>query len=1483
MTRLKALLLLIPLACTIVAASWFLDRQLDRRMAALKETVLRELEGWLSRSVRYGSLSPSIFGFLDIRDLQIGGDGEADTLLRVARLRVHYSLPRLLLERDIGRAVSEITIYHSTFTVDTERDRVLLELLRDLAVRPLRPQAPSSLPPVRISGDDITLNVRSGAEEVHLSRLFFSLSSLPEAYQLTLRAAAETRGRYPAAARLRLSGSVDRDLQGSDLLVRLESLRTESFALERQTFQVSLQGSRLDVRKIQDRAPLDLHVVYDLDTRRLDVHLMSQDFKPATMIGLSGPLKRYEAYLQNLLTVSGDISYAFADRQIRYDLEVQTHIGEGLLPAAVELSARLVGDRDMVQLKPIRIASERGKLEFDGSVLLKNLYPDGMLQLMDVRALSEEPLSASLQLVRGARSVRVNGGRLVVGPLALKDLSLELTPRPDRFLFDLRTSLDGAGAPGALRSQGQLVFRSGFPRFQAADRKNRDALADLELQADNLLTTVPLAYLRTLLPNVPRLPPAVEKAVGGLQLSASVGLSTDFRDFRLGAPLLRIDDPQDLEHGILAALAADPRSLILQDFSFRWGKYRLTGDLSAGLQPESAIRARMAFRWQDIPYEVEARYQRGGRLELSGSYGFAAQITFPPPSPAAPVYILPGVTFPLPLPGVRGVQFNLQAEEVPLPLSGGIGKVLASTRVKGGVDAEGRLSLESGRTVVRDFPLFQSRQNRLELAFSLERSQLQLRRVSFTDRISTLEGSGRATITSPTEFDGTLQLESRKTGEEYSLHLQPHQGRIDSTITFQRSPLERFGEYWVTGSLSGEARVEGTPQQPQVSGSFLLNDGRINDDPIGLSLSYRYAPGEVQLDALNLSFLTHRIRGGAGRLDFGKGEYRFQSQYEGDYSGKRLRLRALLDGTFTALQGTALQGAEPPATGDPPVSAGLAARVRTVSAFLRQMKLRGQLQLADIRLEEKESPPWTFTLAEENEEITLSGGPGNSIRGRFALDGSFIVQLLAPLPIRGEAKGRLEGRKIESRFAVAYLDARVINFLAHNEVFLFTAGVGRGELQINGPVNDPDFLGRLDVSGGSMKFALTPSPVEPIEGSLVFNEKSFTLPRTVTRCGGAEVAASGTFSIDHGVPDAFELLFEVNGRNGLQVRYPFGPVNTSGYAWGSVHVQGGDSAVRVKGDILVDRCQIAIQEPQPVPPPSRRRAPLTAQLNITTGKGVEFFWPSLRFPIIRTFAKQGEKVSILSDDAEKTLAMTGEVETRGGEIFYFDRSFYLKEGRITFRESGTEFDPRIQALAELRERDQNNEQIRIYLQVNDKLSQFSPRFYSVPSRTDAEITALVGGSIANRVGDTRPEISAMLLASDMASQFFIMRPFEQAVRDLLRLDMFSIRTQMVQNVLFGKLLGAQLPGSTLNPLDNTTLSLGKYLGTDLFLEMQLRFQTADITSSPLVSTERVRTEGEFSFEWQTPLFLLEWTFTPKHPETLFLTDNSLGLSWGFSY
>jgi hypothetical protein len=108
--------------------------------------------------------------------------------------------------------------------------------------------------------------------------------------------------------------------------------------------------------------------------------------------------------------------------------------------------------------------------------------------------------------------------------------------------------------------------------------------------------------------------------------------------------------------------------------------------------------------------------------------------------------------------------------------------------------------------------------------------------------------------------------------------------------------------------------------------------------------------------------------------------------------------------------------------------------------------------------------------------------------------------------------------------------------------------------------------------------------------------------------------------------------------------------------------------------------------------------------------------------------------------------------------------------------------------------------------------------------------------------------------------------------------MFSVRTQIVQNLLAEKLFG-----TVVNPLDNTAVSLGKYLGNDLFLEMLVRLQSRPAAAGGPGPASALASEVELNIEWATPFFLLEWSFLPRTPETLFLADNSLSMKWRYSY
>jgi len=548
---------------------------------------------------------------------------------------------------------------------------------------------------------------------------------------------------------------------------------------------------------------------------------------------------------------------------------------------------------------------------------------------------------------------------------------------------------------------------------------------------------------------------------------------------------------------------------------------------------------------------------------------------------------------------------------------------------------------------------------------------------------------------------------------------------------------------------------------------------------------------------------------------------------------------------------------------------------------LLERNLDAVLRLSGILVERREYPDWVVRLQARGGVLRLDGGPQEAIHATLARSGEFSLGLDAPLPLRGRATGRLLRDRLEARFDIAALEMRVINTLLgrSTQIVQFTAGTGSGTLRLSGMVTDPDWFGTIQVRDAAMRFQLSPEEIRPINGRLDFSEKTFTMPRLVSQAGKARVEAEGSFNLDHWLPRSFELAFYVDQYPGAHIRATFAPVSLDGYATGEVRVRSDEVGTWVDGKVTANLCRIALIRPEAEGPAPAKRSPLSIDLRVAVGRSVEFFWPTQTFPVVHTYAKQGEQVAVALDGETSVVTLTGDVEIRGGEIFYFDRSFYLKRGSIRFDPGMGEVDPWINALAEIRERDQNDEEIKIYLEANNRLSQFSPRFYSVPSHPDMDIMGLIGGNIVDRFEQSSFGLSAVMLTSDIVGQFGILSPFERAVRRLLNLDQFSIRTQFLQNILIGKLAGEDISFTSFNPLDNTTLSLGKYLGTDLFVQALVRFQATDAVGSAY----NIQTEGELNLEWATPFFLLEWTFAPEHPENLFLSDNSIGLSWKFSY
>jgi hypothetical protein len=1428
----------------VIAAGAFLvtyaNARVGRWMEELKERSIIMLENYLGRRISYRSISPSVFGFLAVRDLSVHSiDPKEAPLLRLSRVTIHYNLWRLLLSGDPIKAVSTIHLANSSIEVDLERDRELLELLARLLAPGTAEIARTGFAPppqLSLSGSDISLRYRQQGWSAGVSSLFFTVRGAGDVYQVNLRCSlAYQQGSQPAdepavVSRLRISGKVDRSLAWSDLAVRIDALSTAVLSLKRQTFQLTYDGRVLKLNKVQDRAPLDIQLTFDRQTGELAGRFTAEGFKPASLFQLSGPLRGYDQWLASSLTASGSIDIDTRKGGLRYQADLELLPAEGLIPIDLFMVSHLYGTEKTLLLQPLILHSPQGTLEFSGDVQLSTLLPAGLLRLSGIRASAGPQLSASLELERTAGTLSVRGDQMRLGDTSFSAFTLRLDPRAREVPFELAASLANPGEVGSVSAIGRFVL--GKPP---------------SLSFDARLHGISVDSLSELLGVKTRLSPYLAQELGSFILSLDFSLDTDFHSYSVSSDEVEIYQRSNPNNLARFAFELTDDSVKVRGLTAKWQDYSLSGEVEARLSPwQTEFAASLTF--QGLPYQFKGNILQGRRLELEGSYGLRAAV------------LSRGVVDPELLPAnqqtVHGTIFSFQAVELPIPLPAG--KLLLSTELEGAVSESGAVYARSGKTVLAGIPFLPIKENQLQLSFLLQKDRLSLDRVSYRDRISTVSGSGNLVVGgfAPLSVEGWLRLQDGRGSERYSLNTRIAGGQVNAVLDFNRSPLARAGELAVSGDLAGSLAVKGSWSAPELTANLKLQDGKISADPLAVELSLGYRDNLLSLNALSFSLLTQKISEGRGQWDLRQGIFAFGSKYSSDYFGSPVRMDLELKGS--------LAGGAQKLTLENPLAQNLDATLR----------------LTNILVEGHSYPDWLMRLQARDGTLSLDGGPNDAIHGRFSRSGSFSLQLLSPLPLQVIATGQLQRNRIAADLQVASLDIRVINdaLRRSTEIIQFTKGYGSGKLRISGLVTDPDWFGTLNVRDASMRFLLSPDLVEPINGQLVFDEKTFYMPRVASASGKVRVEAEGSFSLDHWIPRSFELAFYVNQYPGAHMRYTFAPVSLDGFATGMVHVRGDEVSTHVEGRLTANQCRIGLVRPEQ-PPAAPQAVPLWIDLKIAAGRGVEFFWPALNFPVVHTYAKQGDQVNVVLEGDTGQVSLTGSVDIRGGEIFYFDRSFYLKKGNIRFDSSIGDVDPWINAQAEIRERDQNNEEIRIYLEANNRLSLFSPRFYSDPVHTDLEIMNIIGGNVFSRYGDAGFGLSAVMMTTDIVGQFGLLAPFERAVRRLLDLDLFSIRTQFLQSVLIGRLLGDSSVSGSLNPLDNTTLSLGKYVGTDLFVQALVRFQTIQAVNS----TYDIQTEGELRLEWTTPFFLLEWTFTPKHPENLFLTDNSIGLSWKFSY
>ncbi len=1418
-----AAIFLIAATAALVAV---LDRALSQRMAELKEQTVALLEKAVGRKISYQSISPSVLRYMEIRNLSIYDSTNPDSvLLTIRKMRISYSLLQLLLHRDPVGSMREISIENSVFDIDVRRDSDITRLLENL----LTSREGEDRLRVRFSGANVSFNVTMDGASVSLANLFFTIDSRSDALAVSFRGGANgsVGTDFGFTSSLKVQGKIGRLLDWSDLTFKVVSFSSSLLSTGGQTFQLVWKNNTIEARKIWDHSPFDMHFLADLASNVYTLNFQSEGFQPDKLLRLSGWLSKYNKWLSASITASGKVTYDLAAKNLSYSGDLDAFFPDQLPVRDVRVAGAFAGTQKRIALQQLRLTSATGNAEFTGDVLLDSFLPQGTLALSDLDVYRGERVSALISLQRSGGSLQITGREMSVGDVPFDVFDLTLAPGKDGDRFHLALSFAQESHRHSLQADG-LVDIGEHPRLSLS--------ADLaDVPPDKLLQIVAGSTGSREQRNI-------EGFLSQFALTTRFSLTTDFSDYIISGTSVRLSKWDDPGTRLDFAFTLDRGGFSVSGFSGTWRGYTVKGDLSGQFSSRDKIAFSSGITFRDTPYSFAGTYSALAGLKVTGSYGLEVELT----------------------PDMDKVYTLLaKADRFPLPLGGGFRKI--SFGLEGRFPANGPWWVTCPSLAVFDLPLLQSRLNTTEMSFVLMPGTLSVPGVRFTDELSVLEGSGKATYQveadpfDPRFLDNldaqvTVDLKGKGSSETYAVRGGVKKGSLSVQAEFKGVPLKRVGSFALAGELTGSARVVGLVTNPAADLTVTLLNGRLGTDPIGMSAALGLAGDRLEVKNLSVSYLSHRINESTGSLELGKGAYSFTTRFQGGFFGDKVETVAHLDGQVQA------------------------ASWDSFTSHFFEGAVRGRLTLSDIMVNGTAFPSWGMDVRTEGGILRFDGGPGNSIHGTFTSNKAFTLELQAPLPLIGSAEGRIIRDRIDTKLSMSAVDLRVLNPILKNPIVSFASGTASGELALAGPLNDPDYTGSLIVTDAGISCFFAKDTAGPMSTRLSFTGKTFSFPTVFASAGAARLSASGSFTIDHWVPNSFTVEIATEDQTSARLTGKFGSVRADGLASGRIKISGNEERTEVNGSMVASDCRITLGPAAsgkfvPEDPPT------FLTLGVELGKRVEFNWPSMEVPVVRTVAKTGNSLAITYRGDSGAYTVKGTTEIQGGEVYYFDRSFVLKSGRIVFDENQTDFDPRITVHGEIREWDaKTNEEVKIFLDADNKLSKFSPRFSSDPSRLDVDIMAMIGAPIVTRAETQGLGVSAVLLGSDIPIQFAILRPFEQKMRELLGLDTFSLRTQLIQNLIAQKLFG-----TAINPLDNTSLSLGWYLGNDLFVEMLMRLQSQATYPGVGSSVAGLKSEVEFNLEWATPLFLLDWTLTPQTPQSLFIPDNSISIRWRFSY
>ena len=1441
-------------------------KRLNKIVDKYSDKLVNEVAEKTGLVVSYEAISPSVLAYLGIKGIKVC-DSQGRVIAQIKNTHIKYKiLP--LLKKNYDSILKGITINGVDLNI-----MELVDFIKEFSLKQAPPedQTQQKPPPdkeqiyelIKKTMDYIPPNItvknlalKYNQKPLNASLLVKEIRVLNAEqknsidFNIKTSAAVAYNNLIDANGEITFNGSITSQLDDSFVNINLSNFTQGKFKLNKLNFLATYREQKINLRTIQNVIPLAVDFVYDLDLNEIEAKIQSDKLSPSSVFSSVSDRNLLNKIKDTALTIVAGGKYKLEDNTVSYYSNGEIYVPDSLVPGAVTADYSLNGNDQKILLNTLTINGENYKGKANLSFIFKTLQLSGIADLQEIVLPNGNKVSTEIYFDPLEKSgFMIFSPQLFIGEKALTALQARVMPREDSIDFDLEVNDYSHIGESDSYSQGTVKLDGSY----LSESKY--------IQTSVSLNTI---YLDTVLGIVQQVLNQKEAntleqtmgAVSGFVFTGDAYFSTDLKSISYNIPYLVLANSKKDNQVLLLALNGNEQSIQLNNFYLIYNAFALNATASLDSMPDSSDKFfTVDILSSSIPYHFSGTIMPEV-ITLTGDYGTDAELRIGKNKSIDGFASFNGLPF----------MFNNSAFIVSL------NTLFGYTKEQGPQVTLQHLQVE------KDSP-DSSVNPRLELSGSGTKYGAQINSISYTDLYSSLSGNSDITINIDQNIFSSagilMNLRDELTEEALIIDATVSNPELvelnkenlmtslyaNAMVNISNFSLNRFmNEKHDNNELSAGLYISGTFEHPYATASvekltFLLNDEIVS------------ASGSVLLEERDLTINDFILKAKNWQVSDVSGTASLK-----DYTGT-INAQFNLNAEKTLIMPLVLtiQDSYIPENSLLPES---------LTANLACPLLSGTLLKKPVSFDLSLNYTKDFLSFYSSENLGLYGTFGKQ-------DGLYASWKMEDI-LSTEITGSFDKADQYIKISNVNIDlSRLLNNLTWDDIIKVEQGLLKGSITMRGPFSIPEFKGALSIANPSFYLPfLFEQKISTDKILLTASNNEFSMAESIYSLKNVQKFKMSShvymnkWSVDH-----FDTKLATLEKQTVPIKFKSPIIKLDSDTDVDLLITLENNNCDFTGKIFAENLNVVSDLTEI----SNKNNTADNQFNMSITTDLELkvgTHSSLNFnPLLRCVFVPNSVVICKVDTSSNIYQLDGSLQLKSGDVAYLNRNFYIREGNIKFNPQDIT-NPLVTIKAETRERDSNGQTVRIVLSAeNQYLLDFNPRFTSVPAKSENEIRLLLGQIVladSDSVGDL------FISAGEYYLQSTVIRDMENKLRDLLNFDIFSVRTNILQNTINLSTQRKETKNISVgNFFDNSTVYIGKYIGNALYVDAMLNMSASDYVDTEYLSTGNLLFQPEFGLELELPVMNIRWDMTwdltPGLKFKSYVPATSLSFSWKFNF